>query len=107
VSSWTYFSSVLHIRPAVPHLDYLDIDEKLEHDYDSSRKGGNRFATILLYMTDLEEKDGGETVFSEAWPTYQAVEDRVEINTVRRVSVMCGGDAALACTHTMNLFRRS
>lgn len=38
------------------------------HDYDSARKGGNRFATILLYMSDLREGNGGETVFSEAWP---------------------------------------
>jgi hypothetical protein len=77
------------VYAVVPHLDYLDLDEKLEHDYDSSNKGGNRFATILLYMTDLEEKDGGETVFSEAWPTYQAVEDRVEINTVRLLALEC------------------
>jgi hypothetical protein len=84
---------------AVPHLDYLDLDEKLEHDYDSSRKGGNRFATILLYMTDLEEKDGGETVFSEAWPTYQAVEDRVEINTVRLAGA---GIAPVRCCACMN-----
>ena len=62
-------------------MDFLDLDESLEHDYDSSKKGGNRFATILLYMTDLEEKDGGETVFTKAWPG-QAVEDNIDINTV-------------------------
>lgn len=66
----------------VPHLDFLDIDEKFEHDYDSAGRGGNRFATILLYMTDLDEKDGGETVFTEAWPTGQAEEDHVDIKTV-------------------------
>lgn len=65
------------------HLDYIDADDKLEHDYDSARKGGNRFATILLYMTDLGGKDGGETVFTEAWPTGQATEDRVNIESVR------------------------
>ena len=32
----------------------------LDHDYNSAKKGGNRYATILLYMTDLEEGDGGE-----------------------------------------------
>ena len=29
--------------------------------------GGNRFATILLYMTDIPENAGGQTVFSEAY----------------------------------------
>lgn len=49
------------------HLDWIDDElDILEHDYDSSGRGGNRFATILLYMTDMEE--GGETVFTEAWP---------------------------------------
>ena len=28
-------------------------------------KAGNRFATILLYMSDLEDKSGGETVFTK------------------------------------------
>jgi hypothetical protein len=63
-------------------MDYLDLDKRLEHDYDSSKKGGNRFATILLYMTDLDEKDGGETVFVEAWPSGQSIEDRKPIETV-------------------------
>lgn len=38
------------------------------YDYDSSGRGGNRFATILLYMSDLGDEDGGETVFSKAPP---------------------------------------
>ena len=29
--------------------------------------GGNRFATILLYMTDIPENSGGQTVFSEVY----------------------------------------
>ena len=37
-------------------------------NYDSAGKGGNRFATVLLYMSDLPEEAGGETVFSEAYP---------------------------------------
>lgn len=68
---------------SVPHMDYLDIDRRLEHDYDSSKKGGNRFATILLYMTDLKDTDGGETVFTEAWPIGQNEEDHVPIEAVR------------------------
>jgi len=34
-------------------------------------------------MTDLNEDDGGETVFTEAWPTGQAEEDHVDLKTVR------------------------
>jgi hypothetical protein len=35
------------------HLDYVIVGpgNEVEHDYDSSQTGGNRFATILLYMT--------------------------------------------------------
>jgi prolyl 4-hydroxylase len=36
------------------------------YDYDSHGKGGNRFATILLYMSDLPDDAGGETVFPKA-----------------------------------------
>jgi hypothetical protein len=65
-------------------MDYHSpfVDNNVEYDYDSSKKGGNRYATILLYMTDLDEKDGGETVFVDAWPTGQNVEDRKPIETV-------------------------
>jgi hypothetical protein len=53
----------------IPHMDWIDDPHKREiHDFDSARKGTNRFATILLYMSDLGEKDGGETVFKNAWP---------------------------------------
>lgn len=45
------------------HMDWIDDDGKQVHNYDSAGKGGNRFATILLYMTDLGPEDGGETVF--------------------------------------------
>lgn len=57
-------------------------NDQLEHDYDTAHKGGNRFATILLYMTDLGEKDGGETVFTEARLVGQAEEDQVDLKTV-------------------------
>jgi hypothetical protein len=89
-------------------MDYLDISDQFEHDYDSGATGGNRyvsscdwrlvtifgsntilhslfgsrFATILLYFTDLGENDGGETVFTEAWPVGQAEEDHVDLDTV-------------------------
>ena len=44
---------------------------------DTEHQGSNRFATILLYMSDLNEGDGGETVFTHAWPVGQPEEERV------------------------------
>jgi hypothetical protein len=52
----------------VAHMDWIDDDPNVEHDFDSSKKGGNRYATILLYMTDLGPGDGGETVFVHGKP---------------------------------------
>lgn len=66
----------------IPHLDWIDDYGKLqEHDYDSEHLGSNRFATILLYMSDLEEGDGGETVFTEGWPAELKEEERVHFDT--------------------------
>jgi hypothetical protein len=65
------------------HLDYMELDDTLEHDYDSAHKGGNRFATILLYMTDMEQGNGGETVFSNAWPHDLPKEERLTLPRVR------------------------
>lgn len=56
---------------------------KLTHEYESGRTGGNRFATILLYMSDLNENDGGETVFPHGEPTHVPEEDRVTKREVR------------------------
>lgn len=66
-------------------MDWIEGSKQLSHDYDSSKKGGNRHATILLYMTDMGEKDGGETVFVEAWPSDRPEEDRVDMTTVSHV----------------------
>jgi prolyl 4-hydroxylase len=54
------------LQAYVPHEDYLTNDSNENYDYDSSRIGGNRYATILLYMSQVES--GGETVFEKAWP---------------------------------------
>mmetsp|Transcript_11382 Transcript_11382/g.24280 ORF Transcript_11382/g.24280 Transcript_11382/m.24280 type:complete len:687 (-) Transcript_11382:83-2143(-) len=63
----------------IPHLDWIDDYQKQqEHDFDTEHLGSNRFATILLYMSDLEEWAGGETVFSHGWPPNQPEEDRVQ-----------------------------
>ncbi len=63
----------------VPHMDWIDDPGKRQHhDYDSAKMGTNRFATVLLYMTNLEKADGGETVFKEAWPYDLPAEERRE-----------------------------
>jgi len=50
------------------HLDFIeDNSGQLKHDYESAGTGGNRFATVLLYMSG--DHDGGETVFPRAVPT--------------------------------------
>ena len=64
-----------------PHYDWIDDHgKKEEHNFDSEGIGSNRFATILLYMSDLGERDGGETLFSNGWPVGQAEEDHVKLN---------------------------
>jgi len=61
----------------IPHLDWIDDPSgREEHDYITSKKGTNRFATILLYMSNLDEADGGETVFTKGWPD-QPEADRI------------------------------
>mmetsp|Transcript_5099 Transcript_5099/g.9028 ORF Transcript_5099/g.9028 Transcript_5099/m.9028 type:complete len:653 (-) Transcript_5099:161-2119(-) len=65
------------------HLDWIeDNTGQLEHDYESGGVGGNRFATILMYMSDLEEEDGGETVFPKAWPPNLPEEQRLGRNEI-------------------------
>jgi hypothetical protein len=67
----------------IPHMDWFGATESMTEDYDSEKKGGNRFATILLYMSDLPETAGGETVFTEAWPSHLPESERVDTKTVR------------------------
>lgn len=63
----------------IPHMDWIDdLGHREPHDYFSEKVGTNRFATILLYMSDLEgENPGGETVFTKGWPTDVAETDRI------------------------------
>ena len=68
----------------VPHMDYLENNAQESYDYDSSGVGGNRFATILLYFTEMGEHDGGETVFPRAWPSGERVELADAIEQLRQ-----------------------
>ena len=63
-------------------MDWIDDPSRRdEHNYFSAEVGSNRFATILLYMSDLEPSDGGETVFKNAWPNDLPVEARISRET--------------------------
>ena len=78
----------------VPHLDWIDDYNKLnEHDFDSEHLGTNRFATILLYMTDLNEGDGGETVFAKGWPPNVPVNERIQFDDAKK-ALRESGDVA-------------
>ena len=50
----------------IGHLDWIDPSPAVEHDFVTDGKGSNRFATILLYMTDMDKEEGGETVWTRA-----------------------------------------
>ena len=80
----------------VPHMDYMEDPSKKElYDYDSAKKGGNRFATILLYMSDMAEGAGGETVFSEAYSDDVPEGERKDLNTALKELRASGGAAGL------------
>jgi hypothetical protein len=64
-------------------------------DYDSAGKGGNRFATVLLYMTDLEENGGGETVFPGTWNPETPKEERQSLTQAIQ-TLRASGDAEAA-----------
>jgi len=60
----------------IPHMDYLSTTTVSTYDYNSDKKGGNRYATVLLYMTDIPEHGGGETgKFFVRWHTVDDDDD--------------------------------
>jgi prolyl 4-hydroxylase len=67
------------------------------HNFNSAGVGADRFATILLYMTEHGERGGGETVFTEAWPTELAPGKRVELPDAIE-SLRASGDASMLKT---------
>lgn len=81
----------------VQHMDYMtDRGGTEAFDFESAFKGGNRYATILLYMTDFEPGEGGETVFSESWPPDQTESERKSLPTA--LSELRDGDEASMLT---------
>lgn len=63
-----------------PHMDYIPLTTPSDYNFDSERVGGNRYATVLLYMTDMVEGAGGETVFPKIWPegSHKSLEHALE-----------------------------
>ena len=58
---------ILRYNQSTAYISHLDwIDGNSDHDYNSALDGTNRYATIFLYLTDVEE--GGETIFPQARP---------------------------------------
>jgi predicted 2-oxoglutarate/Fe(II)-dependent dioxygenase YbiX len=78
------------------HVDWIEPSIRSQHDYDSAGQGSNRFATLLLYMSNLEANQGGETVFTNAWPLDVAETERL---TVEQVSI---GSAVYSLQPTTN-----
>lgn len=67
---------IVHYSPGkayIPHHDYfpvLEPGQSLEnaHNFDAQNQGSNRFATVFLYISDVEE--GGQTVFPSLQSDY-------------------------------------
>ncbi len=54
---------VLRYNPSEAYTQHLDnLDSVDGHDFDAAKQGTNRFATVVMYLNDVES--GGETCFA-------------------------------------------
>jgi prolyl 4-hydroxylase len=60
------------------HDDYLDNSARENYDYDTAGVGGNRFATVLMYLSTPEL--GGETMFKNQYPIGTLEQDRIPLS---------------------------
>jgi hypothetical protein len=69
VDSFTDGLQILRYQPGTAyneHMDWMQGGQYPDHDLDATGVGGNRWATILLYLSDLAPDEGGETLFGRA-----------------------------------------
>lgn len=50
----------------VAHHDYFPEHQSEDHQWDPALGGSNRFATVFLYLSDVEQGYGGQTVFPKS-----------------------------------------
>lgn len=77
---WNTFDGiqVVRYRPGeayIVHSDTFPVVADPSHNWDPSTGGTNRYVTIFMYMNDVAEDEGGQTVFPYARDTVQPSDD--------------------------------